>query len=60
MRRIKFGLPLTTFLLAACDDTPPPQAPPPEVFVVTASQQPYQQDRNPGLRGLPFPPLTTV
>lgn len=45
MRWIKLGLPLTTLLLGACDDAPPPAAPPPEVFVVTASEQPYQPER---------------
>ena len=45
MRWIKFGLPFAAILFTACDDTPPPAAPPPEVFVVTASEQPYQPER---------------
>lgn len=45
MRWITLGLPLTVFFLSACEDSPAPQAPPPEVFVVTASEQPYQPER---------------
>ncbi|MCK0154362.1 efflux RND transporter periplasmic adaptor subunit [Alcanivorax sp. S6407] len=45
MRWIKLGLPLTILFLGACDDAPPPAAPLPEVFVVTASEQPYQPER---------------
>ena len=45
MRWMTLSLPLTALLLGGCDDAPPPTAPPPEVFVVTASEQPYQPER---------------
>lgn len=45
MRWMILGLPLTAFLLSACEEPAAPQAPPPEVFVVTASEQPYQPER---------------
>lgn len=45
MRWIKYGLPLTALLLAGCEAPPPPEPPKQEVFVVTASEQPYQPSR---------------
>lgn len=45
MRWIKYGLPLTFLLLAGCEEAAPPETPRQEVFVVTASEQPYQPGR---------------
>ncbi|MEQ3725729.1 efflux RND transporter periplasmic adaptor subunit [Alcanivorax sp.] len=45
MRFIRFGLPALFLALTACDEPPAPEAPPTEVFVVTASEQPYQPGR---------------
>ena len=45
MRLSRFGLPVLFLVLAACEEPPATEAPPPEVFVVTASEQPYQPER---------------
>lgn len=45
MRWMTLGLPLIAILLGGCDDAPAPEAPPTEVFVVTASERPYQPER---------------